>query len=180
VLRNAPRHSLRSCPRRELIGSAAAERYPLGRLPNLFHTQRFSTVRTSKAVDTRQSHFSLTFLFALAPVRRPAPRAGTGRAVLSWYAGGATCAGPPAFPNPWSTTTGMFVLRQPACTNFEKPFLYLLIGKSRALLLDILSGRLSAWPRLVDSLLGAWRAAHGGALASWLWPQPRAQRPHLL
>jgi hypothetical protein len=28
---NAPRHSLRSCPRREFIGSAAAERYPLGR-----------------------------------------------------------------------------------------------------------------------------------------------------
>lgn len=26
---NAPRHSLRSCPRREFIGSAAAERYPL-------------------------------------------------------------------------------------------------------------------------------------------------------
>ena len=27
---NAPRHSLRSCPRRDLVGSTAAERHPLG------------------------------------------------------------------------------------------------------------------------------------------------------
>ena len=31
----APRHSLRSCPRRDLIGSAAAERYPLGAIQTL-------------------------------------------------------------------------------------------------------------------------------------------------
>jgi len=80
---------------------------------------------------------------------------------LSWYAGGATCAGPPAFLIR-EYHTGMFVLRQPACTNFEKPFLYLLIGKSRALLLDTGAGGIGV-ASAVDSLLGAWRAAHGGA-----------------
>ena len=79
----------------------------------------------------------------------------------TWYAGGATCAGRPAF-RIREYRPGLFMLRQPACTNFEKPFLYLLVGRSRALLLDTGAGGIDvAAP--VDSLLGAWRAAHGGA-----------------
>jgi glyoxylase-like metal-dependent hydrolase (beta-lactamase superfamily II) len=78
----------------------------------------------------------------------------------AWYAGGAVCAGPPTF-RVREYHPGLFVLRQPACTNFEKPFLYLLIGRTRALLLDTGAGGISvAAP--VDSLLRAWRAVHGG------------------
>ena len=79
----------------------------------------------------------------------------------TWYAGGPACEGRPAF-RVHEYRPGFFVLRQPACTNFEKPFLYLLVGQSRALLLDTGAGGIDvAGP--VDSLLGAWRAAHGGA-----------------
>jgi glyoxylase-like metal-dependent hydrolase (beta-lactamase superfamily II) len=79
----------------------------------------------------------------------------------AWYAGGAACAGRPAF-RVREVAPGLFVLRQPACTNFEKPFLYLLVGGERALLLDTGAGGIDvAAP--VDSLLGAWRARHGGA-----------------
>lgn len=79
----------------------------------------------------------------------------------AWYAGGPACAGRPAF-RVREVRPGLFVLRQPACTNFEKPFLYLLVGRERALLLDTGAGGIDvAGP--VDSLLGAWRAAHGGA-----------------
>jgi glyoxylase-like metal-dependent hydrolase (beta-lactamase superfamily II) len=78
----------------------------------------------------------------------------------TWYAGGATCDAPPAFQIR-EYRPGLFVLRQPACTHFEKPFLYLLVGRSRALLLDTGAGGIAvAAP--VDSILGAWRAAHGG------------------
>ena len=78
----------------------------------------------------------------------------------AWYAGGATCAGRPAF-RIREVASGLFVLRQPACTNFEKPFLYLLVGRDRALLLDTGAGGIDV-AQPVDSLLGAWRAAHGG------------------
>jgi glyoxylase-like metal-dependent hydrolase (beta-lactamase superfamily II) len=92
---------------------------------------------------------------------RPAGRPGADRPPPPWYAGGATCDGPPAF-RIREYRPGLFVFRQPACTNFEKPFLYLLVGQSRALLLDTGAGGIAvAGP--VDSVLGAWRAAHGGA-----------------
>jgi glyoxylase-like metal-dependent hydrolase (beta-lactamase superfamily II) len=78
----------------------------------------------------------------------------------TWYAGPATCAERPAF-RIREVRPGLFVLRQPACTHFEKPFLFLLVGRERALLLDTGAGGIDvAGP--IDSLLGAWRAAHEG------------------
>jgi hydroxyacylglutathione hydrolase len=76
------------------------------------------------------------------------------------YAGGATCTGTPAL-QVHAYNDNLFILRQPACTNYEKPFLYLLFGSSRALLLDTGAGRLAVADN-VDSLVQAWRARHGG------------------
>lgn len=86
------------------------------------------------------------------------PRAG--RMPATWYAGGPTCDGRPAF-RVHEYHPGFFVLRQPACTNYEKPFLYLLVGRSRALLLDTGAGGIAV-AEPVDSILDAWRGTHGG------------------
>ena len=86
------------------------------------------------------------------------PRAG--RMPTTWYAGGPTCDGPPAF-RIHEYLPGFFILRQPACTNYEKPFLYLLVGQSRALLLDTGAGGIAV-AEPVDSILDAWRATHHG------------------
>lgn len=53
-----------------------------------------------------------------------------------------------------------FVIRQSVRTNFEAPFLYLLFGRERALLIDTGAGGLSVRPT-VDRLIAAWRASHG-------------------
>ncbi|WP_419827201.1 MBL fold metallo-hydrolase [Sphingomonas sp.] len=84
---------------------------------------------------------------------------------------------PPAFPAfaPWTDGTkadepelqvqrvdpDTIVLRQSVRTNFEAPFLYLLFGKDRALLLDTGAGGLAIRPT-VDRLIGDWQARHGG------------------
>jgi glyoxylase-like metal-dependent hydrolase (beta-lactamase superfamily II) len=54
-----------------------------------------------------------------------------------------------------------FVIRQSVKTNFEAPFLYLLFGQTRALLLDTGSGGLKIRPQ-VEHLIAQWRSAHGG------------------
>ena len=53
-----------------------------------------------------------------------------------------------------------FVIRQSVKTNFEAPFLYLLFGKDRALLLDSGAGGLRIRPT-IDRLITDWQARHG-------------------
>lgn len=52
-----------------------------------------------------------------------------------------------------------YVIRQSVKTNFEAPFLYLLFGKDRALLLDSGAGGLKIRPA-VDAVIDQWLAAH--------------------
>ena len=85
---------------------------------------------------------------------------GTGHMPGTWYAGGPVCNGRPTF-RVHEYQPGLFILRQPACTNYEKPFLYLVVGQTRALLLDTGAGGIAvAAP--IDSILDAWRTVHGG------------------
>ncbi|HEX2817062.1 MAG TPA: MBL fold metallo-hydrolase, partial [Phenylobacterium sp.] len=52
-----------------------------------------------------------------------------------------------------------FVIRQSVKTNFEAPFLYLLFGKDRALLLDSGAGGLKIRPT-IDGVIADWLKAH--------------------
>jgi Zn-dependent hydrolases, including glyoxylases len=55
-----------------------------------------------------------------------------------------------------------FVIRQSVRTNFEAPFLYLLFGKDKALLLDSGAGGLQVRPT-IDKLIKDWQTANGAA-----------------
>src|SRR3954470_640672 len=77
----------------------------------------------------------------------------------TWYAGGADCGGAPRFVV-HAYDPDFYILRQPACTNFEKPFLYLVFGRDKALLLDSGAGRVDVVTP-VDTLVKAWMARHG-------------------
>ena len=70
-----------------------------------------------------------------------------------WSPDSADCAGAPPFLA-HEYNAGFIILRQSGCTNFEKPFLYLLFGAKEALLVD--SGATGADPSaVVDGLLRA-------------------------
>ena len=118
-------------------------------------------VRRSLQVTQRRRRLArLIAALALAACATAAPAPTPTSDTASWYAGPATCAGTPDF-RARQYQPGLFILRQPACTNYEKPFLYLLVGRTRALLLDTGAGGIDvAAP--IDSILGAWRTTHGG------------------
>src|SRR4029450_7138419 len=65
---------------------------------------------------------------------RPSPAAvEPGSLPTTFYAGGPECTRPPFQVHEYNAD--FFILRQAACTNFEKPFLYLVFGRDLALLL---------------------------------------------
>ena len=72
---------------------------------------------------------------AAAGVQAPVADVRAGSLPLSWNTGGPKCMEMPEWQiheyNP-----DLYILRQSGCTDFEKPFVYLLIGGGRALLLD--------------------------------------------
>jgi hydroxyacylglutathione hydrolase len=84
----------------------------------------------------------------------------------NWYAGGRDCAGRADF-NVQPYNDGLFILRQAACKNYEKPFIYLIVGTERALLLDTGAGKVDVVTP-VDSLVQlivAHSHAHGDHIA---------------
>lgn len=71
-----------------------------------------------------------------------------------------------------------FVLRQSLRTNFEGPFLYLLFGKDRALLVDTGAGGIAVRP-VVDRLIAEWLAGRGRASIPLVVAHSHSHRDHV-
>jgi glyoxylase-like metal-dependent hydrolase (beta-lactamase superfamily II) len=71
-----------------------------------------------------------------------------------------------------------FILRQAACTNFEKPFLYLIFGRERALLLDTGAGDVDV-AEPIDTLIAAWRKRTGRDVLELVVAHSHAHADHV-
>lgn len=71
-----------------------------------------------------------------------------------------------------------FVIRQSLLTHFEAPFIYLLFGRDRALLLDTGAGNIALRPT-VDRLIEEWRKANGGRPISLIVAHSHAHDDHI-
>jgi len=92
-------------------------------------------------------------LIALAQEPRP------GTLPAKWITGGPNCIEVPD----WQVhqyNEDFFILRESGCTNYEKPFLYLLFGNERVLLEDTGAGKSDA-ARVVGELIAKWLAVRG-------------------
>jgi hydroxyacylglutathione hydrolase len=99
--------------------------------------------------------------FILMAMMQPAAQDRLERGVLpaSWPTG-ASCPETPVV-RVHEYNANFYILRQSACTNFEKPFLYLLFGGRAALLVD--TGAKTADVRgVVQGVMSRWSAAHDG------------------
>jgi hydroxyacylglutathione hydrolase len=77
----------------------------------------------------------------------------------TWITGGPDCSAVPDWQvHPYNED--FYILRESGCTNYEKPFLYLLFGKDRALLEDTGAGKSDA-SRIVTEVIAKWSAQKG-------------------
>jgi hydroxyacylglutathione hydrolase len=96
---------------------------------------------TGRIMDKRlSSRFTLFVLLALAvPLTSPPgwSQLVPGSMEVRWNEGSPNCASNPSPPlQEHQFNTRTFILRENLCTTFEAPFLYLLIGSTKALLID--------------------------------------------
>jgi hydroxyacylglutathione hydrolase len=93
---------------------------------------------------TRAAAFALLFAVCAAPIAQvPEPNgAGVRAGVLprSWLSSGPRCPDKPEF-QVHEYNEDFYILRESGCSNYEKPFLYLLFGADKALLLDTGAGK---------------------------------------
>jgi hydroxyacylglutathione hydrolase len=109
--------------------------------------------------------FFITWL-AVEPVGVHQSSAGTierGTLPASW-ATAAMCPETPPF-RVHEYNSDLFILRQSGCTNFEKPFLYLLFGERSAMLVDT-GAKTADVAGAVDQVVERWSARHGGRSVS--------------
>ena len=108
--------------------------------------------------------FVSSLAVGLAGAQSPStPAIERGTLPASWVTGGA-CPETPSF-HIHEYNPDLFILRQSGCSNFEKPFLYLLFGERSALLVD--TGAKSAdVAGAVDQVIERWSARHQGRVVS--------------
>src|SRR5215471_3317732 len=105
--------------------------------------------------------FATLLLFFPGVARSQAPQpdgAGIRPGALpkSWLLGGPKCVEIPEF-QVHEYNEDFYILRQSGCSNYEKPFLFLLFGKDRALLLDTGAGKTDV-ARVVNKVIVQWLA----------------------
>jgi len=135
--------------------------------------------RASDPSSLRFVGMTLALATAIGCVRHanPVTPAESGRLATEWYAGGATCVNTPQF-RVSQYNEDFLILRQAACTNYEKPFLYLILGNDRALLLDTGAGGVDLATR-IDSILHGWLAHRGRADISLVVAHSHAHGDHV-
>ena len=155
--------------------------FPLVSAPIRAKTRNhFPENRSARALLTRRFLVTcLTVVTAVACVHAGRATGSTEAGVLpaSFYAGGADCAGQPQF-RVHAYNPDFYILRQAACTNYEKPFLYLLFGHDRALLLDTGAGKVDV-AGVVDTLVRHWLSEHKQASLGLVVAHSHAHGDHV-
>lgn len=123
--------------------------------------------------------FLLTAISALH-AQAPQPDGGgvrPGSLPAAWKVSGPQCPPKPEFQvheyNP-----DLYILRESGCSNYEKPFLYLLFGKDKVLMLDTGAGKTDV-ADVVKNVIGGWLARNKRESISLIVAHTHAHRDHI-
>jgi glyoxylase-like metal-dependent hydrolase (beta-lactamase superfamily II) len=95
----------------------------------------------------------------------------------AWQISGPQCTANPQF-QVHEYNKDLYILRESGCSNYEKPFLYLLFGKDKALLLDTGAGKTDV-ARVVKSQIDLWLSKHSRESIPLIVAHTHAHRDHI-
>lgn len=101
----------------------------------------------------------------------------TGALPRTWQVSGPQCASNPQF-QVHEYNQDLYILRESGCSNYEKPFLYLLFGKERALLLDTGAGKTDV-ARVVKSQIDHWLSQNSRESIPLIVAHTHSHRDHI-
>jgi hydroxyacylglutathione hydrolase len=102
-------------------------------------------------------HLAFLLIFVgVAAAQPPAPVIETGEFPAQWLIAGPNCLEVPDWQIHEYNPT-FYILRESGCTNYEKPFLYLIFGRDRALLVDTGAGATVDTAATVQNLIVKWQ-----------------------
>jgi hydroxyacylglutathione hydrolase len=105
------------------------------------------------------------------------PNIEPGTLPLSWITGGPNCLEVPDWQVQQYNPT-FFILRESGCTNYEKPFLYLIFGKDRALLVDTGAGPVDT-AAFTQKLIAKWLKVNQRASIALMVVHTHAHGDHM-
>jgi hydroxyacylglutathione hydrolase len=101
----------------------------------------------------------------------------TGVLPRSWQISGPQCAANPQF-QVHEYNQDLYILRESGCSNYEKPFLYLLFGKEKALLLDTGAGKTDV-AQVVKSQIDHWLSQNNRESIPLIVAHTHSHRDHI-
>ena len=110
----------------------------------------------------------------------PQPNGGgvrNGTLPRTWQVSGPECTANPRFQI-HEFNQGLYILRESGCANYEKPFLYLLFGKEKALLLDTGAGKTEV-AQTVKGQIDEWLARNNRESIPLVVAHTHAHRDHI-
>jgi hydroxyacylglutathione hydrolase len=125
----------------------------------------------------------LILLFAACfqvEAQAPQPNGGgvrTGVLPRTWQISGPQCAANPQF-QVHEYNQDLYIFRESGCSNYEKPFLYLLFGKDKALLLDTGAGKPDV-ARAVRSQIDQWLSRNNRGSIPLVVAHTHSHRDHI-
>ena len=110
----------------------------------------------------------------------PQPNGGglrTGALPRTWQISGPQCAANPQFQI-HEYNQDLYIFRESGCSNYEKPFLYLLFGKEKALLLDTGAGKTDV-ARVIENQVNEWLSRNNRESVTLIVAHTHAHRDHI-
>lgn len=117
---------------------------------------------------------------SLAEAQAPQPNGGgvrPGALPRTWQVSGPQCPSNPQF-EVHEYNADLHILRESGCSNYEKPFLYLLFGKEKVLLLDTGAGKTDV-ARVVKTQIDRWLSQNGRENIPLIVAHTHAHRDHV-